>query len=347
MEPENKEANNFESKADEFFDGVVKETPADPSTETKPEDEEAQPETSGAEPVKTEQVKEVEADDSLTTEERIEKIKEILGEDQEALKIYVEEKGYHTDPAWIKQRELIDKLQREAEAKTTLSEEDRVKIEEADRIRSSPEYIKMSMKAEGYTQEAIDKKLLESGFQAQGKPEDDVNLIIDKLGVNLDNMEPTKRAETRAIIEDVAKIANVIVNDRLGKVLPQKLAPYDESLKTTEKSNNATSMVTAMKETITSEGILDFKKDIEPKLNEYMDANPEAIQPDIKAHFDQIYHTLTVERLKTGNKQQERDVMKGSQRQNISAAGAPGGVPKKTGNFEEDADAFLDTLNVS
>ena len=34
-------------------------------------------------------------------------------------------------------------------------------------------------------------------------------------------------------------------------------------------------------------------------------------------------------------------------RQNVTRGGSPKGLPKKTGNFEEDADAFFDTVNVT
>lgn len=339
MDKINNEANDFDSLVDDFYEKQPEEGVASSAIPEEPKTDE----DPGAEPAKTEQVKDVEEDVSLTTEDRIEKIKEILGDDQDAIDAYVKEKGYHTDPAWIKQREKIDRLNKEVEAKSALSEEDRAAIEEVKKFRSSAEYIQMQGKAEGFTQEAIDRKLLEAGHTAQGNPEDEINLIIDKLGLDAKNVKP----ETRAIIEDVAKIASIIVSDKLGKVLPKELAPLKENIESNEQSKNASTILTAMQGTVKSEGILDFTKDIEPLLHKFMDENPGCLQPDVKAHFDSIYHQLTVERLKIGNKQKERDGIKGDLRQNIPTAGSPGGVPKKTGNFENDADAFLDTLNVS
>jgi len=101
-----------------------------------------------------------------------------------------------------------------------------------------------------------------------------------------------------------------------------------------------------MKVTVKSEGILDFEKDIEPELNKFMDENPDAIQSEVMEHFKSINHKLTVERLKTGNKQGERDGLKGQLRQNLPISGTPAGLPAKTGDFDKDADAILDSMGV-
>ena len=103
------EAKTFDQIADEVLDKEEKETLSETSTEKKPEGEEAKaPDTATAEVEKTEQVKAVEADASLSVEEKLAKVKEILGEDEKAIDAYIKQKGYHTDTAWIKQRELID-----------------------------------------------------------------------------------------------------------------------------------------------------------------------------------------------------------------------------------------------
>lgn len=338
---EQAEAKNFDEIVDELFNKEEKETPTDSSSENKQEDSQTQGQDTGTEPAKSEQVKAVEDDESLTVEQKIEKIKDLLGDDEKAIDAYIKQKGYHNDPAWQKQRELIDRLKEEAKAKTALSDEDKSALEEFKKFRSSAEYIQTSMKAQGYTQEAINKKLQESGFDVSSEPQDDVKFVLEKLGVKSDSLN----ADQKAMIEDVVRISDILINDRLGKVLPKQLAPIQEHIGSITKSENASKMVNTMKDTIKGEGILDFEKDIEPELNKFMDDNPDATQQDVLEHFKVINHKLTVERLKTGNKKGERDEKKNSLRQNISVSSS-GNLPKKTGNFDKDADAFLDSLGV-
>lgn len=347
MENENQEANNFDSKADEFLGKAVTETPSEPSSENKPEDQ-GKPlgQGSGAEPEKTEQVKAIESDESLTVDQKIEKVKDILGDDIEAIDAYVKEKGYHNDPAWQKQRELIEKLKQEGVQNKALLEENAAALEDSKKIRNSAEYIRTSMKAEGYTQEAIDQKLRDEGFDVSTKPQDDVNMVMNKLNIGLDRMAPEEQASVRANISDVVQIAKVIIEDHLAKVLPKELAPVKDNIENITRTENADRVTEHMKATVKTEGILDFEKDIAPELSKFMDDNPDAIQSDVVAHFEKINHTLSVERLKTGKRQEQRDDDKSKIRHNIGLPGTHEGVPKRTGNFDADADAFLDTLNM-
>ena len=337
------EAKDFDSKADEFLNKEETETPTDSSLEIKPEGEEVETPPTGAEPDKTEKVKEIEADESLSVEDKIAKVKEILGDDEKAIDAYIKEKGYHNDPAWIKQRELIDRLKKEGEAKSALSDEDRVLLDEFKTFRKSAEYIQTTMTAQGYKQEAIDKKLQDSGFEVDASPQDDMQLVADKLEIDLSTLTPNQRAT----LEDVSKVARILINDSLGKVLPKELAPFKKNLESMTQSKEASTMVATIKETIKRDGVLDYEKDIEPKLNKFLDDYPDATQPDILEHFKSINHALTIERLKTGNRKVVRDEKKSSLRQNLPISGSPEGLPTKTGDFDKDADALLDSLNIS
>ena len=336
----------FDTKVDELLSqSAMKETPPDSSSESKPEGEGAKTdEPAGAEPEKTDQVKNVEADETLSPEDKISKIKELLGDDEKALDAYIKEKGYHNDPAWQKQRELIDRLKKEGETQSTLAEEDRAALEEFKTYRNSSEYIQTTMKAQGFTQEAIDKKLQDSGFDVQSKPQDDVDLVVKKLGVDLDSMTPEVKANTLANIQDVVKVAQIIVNDRLDKVLPKELKPLQEHIQSNEQTAAASKMMEGMKTTVTTEGVLDFDKDIEPELNKFLDSNPDASQQDLNEHFKSINHTLTIERYKAGASKEVRDEKKSLLRQNVPISKSPNSVPAKTGNFDKDSDAFFDAL---
>lgn len=335
------EDKDFDQEADEFLD---KEAAASTATVSQ-DDKTKTSETPAAEADKTEKVEEVEADTSLSVEEKIAKVKEILGDDEKAIDAYIKSKGYHKDPAWIKQREIIDRLKRENEAKIVLSEEDKIALVEFKKFRSTPEYIKTSMKAAGYTDDAINKKLQEAGFDVAPKPQDDVQLILSKLNIDVNKMSSDDKAAVLANIEDIVKIANVLIEDRLGKVLPKELKPIQEHLGSFEQSNNASKLISSMRELIKTEGILDFDKDIEPTLNKFLDENPDALQQDVFEYFKEIHHQLTVERLKAGGKQQERDEKRGINRQNIPLTAGQKGLPKKTGNFDTDADAFFASAN--
>lgn len=348
MEEEIKEAKeevveDFDSVADKILDDLEKETPTDTSTEKKPEGEETKTtETKTAEVSKTEKVKEVEADTSLSVEEKIAKVKEILGDDEKAIDAYIKEKGYHKDPAWQKQREIIDRLKAE-QAKGVLSPEDKKLLEDVKKVTSSREYIETSMRSQGFTQDAIDKRLRESGFDVAAKPTDDLELISQSLNIDSSKLTQAQKDD----ITDIVKIADIIFKDRINKILPNQLKPIQEHIGAINQETSAGKIVNTMKEIIKKEGILDFEKDIEPEINKFLDANPDAIQADVLAHFKEINHSLTIERLRLGKKKDERDVKKTNLRQIPGGGGGEITVPAKTGDFDKDADALLDSLNVS
>jgi len=334
---------DFNTAADKVLDDLEKETPAESSTENKPEGEETKTdETSTAEVEKTEKVKEVEEDTSLSVEDKIAKVKEILGDDEKAIDAYIKQKGYHNDPAWQKQREIIDRLKAE-KATGGLSEEDRTLLADVKKVTSSREYIETSMKSQGFTQDAIDKRLQESGFDVAAKPESDLGLIAKEL-----NIDPSKLTQVQKDdITDIVKIADIIFKDRMNKVLPNQLKPIQEHIGHINQEASASKVVNSMREIVKKDGVLDFEKDIEPAINKFIDANPEATQADVLGHFKELNHTLTVERLRIGKKKDERDVKKGNLRQISSGGGADVALPEKTGDFDKDADALLDTLNVN
>ena len=233
---------SLDEQMDQVLDGV--ETPAETSSVKSQEGEEVKTdETAGAEPDKTEQVKSVEEDSSLSVEDKIAKVKEILGDDEGALDAYIKEKGYHNDPAWQKQRDIINRLKEQVES-SGISEEDKEAIQKAKEVTSSRTYIQASMKEQGYTQDAIDKALKEKGFDVETKPNDDFDLVTSKL-----NIDPSTISEnTKATIADVAKIADVIFQDRLNKVLPEQLKPLQETHDQLTQTQNASKLTSQMRE---------------------------------------------------------------------------------------------------
>jgi len=222
-----------------------------------------------------------------------------------------------------------------------MSAEDKKALEDFKKVTSSREYIETSLKAQGFKQEVIDQKLREAGFDVAEKPADDLALIAQGL-----NIDPAKFTQAQKDdISDIVKIADIIFKDRMNKILPNQLKPIQEHLGNINKETSANKIVTTMQETVKTEGILDFAKDIEPEINKFLDANPDATQADVLSHFRELNHRLSVERLKTGKKKEEREIKKGDLRQ-LSTGGEAGAIPAKTGDFDKDADAFLDNLGI-
>ena len=331
----------FDQKADALLDKEFgKETAGVTSTPKETEGLEPKPEEPKTDLEKTEEIKKVEEDKSLSVEEKLAKIEEILGDDEKAIDAYIKQKGYHTDPAWKRQRGLIDRLKQE-KAQGALTEEDKAMLEDVRKVASSREYIETSMKAKGYTPEAIDSELKKRGFDIPSKPDDDVELVLGKLGVKPEDIDDN----TKAIVKDVSSIVDILLQDRLGKILPKALEPIQKDITTRTQTESAGKVIGEMKEIITKEDILDFEKDIEPELDKFMDENPEALQEDVFEHFRELNHRLSLERLRSGKKKIERDEDKTNLRQ-IPASGKPGQLPAKTGEFDKDADALLDSMNV-
>jgi len=332
----------FDDVADKVFDAhEVKEaekvTQSESSTEKKPDAEPKTEEPTTAEVDKTEKVKEVEDDGSLSVEEKIAKVAEILGDDLKAIDAYVKEKGYHNDPAWKAQRAIITRLQEEA-GKPKIDEDTQDKLAMLDKVLSNPTIIKAQMKEEGYTDEAINNKLRELGHTVSEKAGDDVGLVTQKMGINPQSITQ----ETKDLIGDVAKIANIIFKDRAEKYLGERIKPIEDGVTQITQTAEAGKMLKEIQGIVKSEEILDFDKDVEPKLQEFMDKNPEATQPEIKEYFMKLNHTLTIERLKTGKKKGERDEKKGDLRNTKVSSHIPAGKITRTGDFDKDFDAVWD-----
>ena len=320
----------FNAKADAFLDAAEGSSPSKEAAGS----EVAKGQDAGAD-----QFKNANLDQKVAAETGVEaklaKIAEILGDDTKAIEAYIQKQGYGKDPAW-------QKLLAKSKQASSIDGETQKRLEEFNKVTSSPEYIRASRKAQGYTDDAIDKALVEKGHQLPSKPTDDLNLIATTLGVDLSQMD----ANTKAIVNDVARITDVILKDRLGKILPSELGPIKDMAQNYEKEAGADRVLREMIATTSREGILDFKVDVEPAINKFLEENPEATQQDIVRHFHTINHALTIERLKSGKKQVERTEKKATNRPNTNSMISGLKLPGKTGDFVKDADAILDALNV-
>lgn len=319
---------DFNTQADTFLDSLESSSGSkDAMGEPIPPKEEA-----GADLPKNANLQ-AEVEKAPTVEEKLAKIAEILGDDKDAVEAYIKQHGYHKDPAWQK---LLEKSRTPA-----IDEETKNRIAEFNKVTSQPDYIRAAMKTQGYTDEAIDKELKNRGFDIQPKGIDDVQMVMQQL-----NIDPTTMNDnTKAVIADVVKIADVIFKDRMSKVLPNALKPIEEQTTKIAQRDGAAQFMNTVKGTLEKEGVLTME-DISPHLNKFMDDNPQATQQDVLNHFNEINHALSIERLKSGKKQVERTEAKKGNRPLSKEAAGEFKVPKKTGNFNQDADSLLDALNV-
>ncbi len=275
-----------------------------------------------------------ETKDASSPEAKLAKISEILGDDKEAIDAYIKSKGYHTDPAWQK---LLAKSKTPA-----IDEATQKSLDEFKKVTSSREYVETKMKSEGYKQEAIDAKLKEMGFQVETKGQDDVDLVIKSLGIDPKGVDDN----ARATISDVSKVVDIILKDRLGKILPDTLKPLQDTMTTIGREKNASLITSKMKGIVSEEGVLDYDKDITPAIAKWLNENPDSKQEDVLDYFFQLNHQLTIERLKTGKKRADNQDIKRNLRTPTKSAVNSGEIPKKTGDFDTDADAILDSLGV-
>ena len=310
---------DFDSKADEFLDEAEKDTSQDSSTETKPEEEEtSETEDSSAETEKTEK-----------SEEKEEEVP----------------KEFHKHPAWqriLKERDEARKSVEEKESQLPTEE-----IEKFNKVTSSPAYIKASMQAEGYTQEAINNKLQELGHTVETPPQDDIKLVMKELKIDPDTLNEESKNYLNTYVADAAKVADIIVRDRLQKLLPEELGGIKKDLEGLTQQSSANTLVDQMRTVIKDEGVLDFKKDIEPSLDKFLKENPEATQQDALNHFKELSRRLTIERLQGKGKKQERTEKKENLRQNAEGTNLYNLGLEKSGNFDKDADGFLDKLGIN
>ncbi len=312
-----------DKEMDKVLDDFEKEAPSESSTEKETTGKENSKEPSGSDQRKP--------DEDKPKEEEI-------------------PKEFHKNPAWqriLKERDEAKAKAVELERKGSLSDDDKKLLEDAKTITSSREGIETLMRAQGFKNEAINKRLAEAGHDV-ASPENDVALVCKEHGMD----EKTLKKGQREDIEDYCKVARTIFKSEINKVLNSELKPIQEHIGKQSQKESASTITNQMKaivakDEVDGKPILDFEKDIEPAINEYLDKNPEATQEEVFVHFKAINHELTVKRLKTSKSQEGRDKLKENLRQNAGGGIKIDGVPKKTGNFHEDADALLDSLNIS
>lgn len=256
--------------------------------------------------------------------------------DEKATEAKEVDAGKKEDPKDLLFRKAYNEGRQKALKDIGLSKEE---VDGLKQIIGSKEYIELAMKSKGYTQEAIDTELVKRGFNVPERPGDDVQLIINKLGLDPKAVDEN----TRATIADIAKIADVLMQDRLNKVLPKSIKPLEDNISEIRSKESAIALTKTMRDTVKNEGILDFEKDIMPDLDAWIDENKAATQNEILEAFKDINHRLTIERLRTGKKKVERDEKKVNNRSSNNSQGLDtGNAPKRKEG--QSVSSFIDDL---
>ena len=170
----------------------------------------------------TENVKPVVGDEDTPAEEskdtepkspdfegKLAKIKEILGDDEEAINAYIKQQGFHKHPAWQK---LLEKSKAPKEVPQDAVEA----YNEVKNTINDPEWIRFRMEKQGYKDEAIDGYLKSKGFEVKGPEEDEMAVVARRLGMRVDQIPEG----TREIVSDVARITDALIRERFEKFLP-------------------------------------------------------------------------------------------------------------------------------
>jgi len=258
-------------------------------------------------------------------------------------------KEFHKHPAWQRIMQRANNAEQElAEIrKTSLTKE------EADNFRkviSSPEFIRVSMKSQGFTDEAINKRLRGMGHEAEVLEEDDFEVVKRLLKINEANLTDEQKQYVNTQVYDAVKIAGLLFDYKLNKMLPSTLKPLQDNLSQIQALNASHEMLESMAMTVEKEGILDYEEDIEPAIEKFVEGHPEATRNDIWEYFKDLNHQLTLERVKLGKKKEDREKSKEGLRSNV-----PGGKPPEKGglrkikpgeNFSDFLTKTLDTAGV-
>ncbi len=329
----------LESGLDKMFPKEEKEIPAESSIAEETEGVTEKTSDLETDSKKTEEIATVKEDKTLSEDEKIAKIMEIIGDDKKTLDAYIKKEGFHKHPAWIKQRELIERLEKENKSKPVLTEEVKKRLGDFERVTSSADYIRVSMKAQGYKDEAIDKELEKRGLEVAPKETDDLALIANGLGIKPDEWDD----DIKAKVSDIAKISRIIVEDFIGKILPSTIKPLQEEIGRVTQERSANKMVSEMKSIVEGEKILDFGKDIEPELNKFIDEHPNAIQEDVLSYFKDLNHRLALERKGKRQEKAENDEKKLNSRPN--SEGGPRGADKLLRGIDN-LDKNMDILGI-
>jgi len=247
-------------------------------------------------------------------------------------------KEFHKHPRW---QQLLQRA-KSAESKASETEKMLEQWQSMQEVMKSPEYVRTSMKSQGYTDEAISNRLREMGHVVEDTQPDVFALIKKELGIDPSQFDENYRVG----LSETEKVVDLILKDRLNRLLPTKIEPITKQLTEITRKSSAGELVKSMRETVKTDGVLDFDKDIAPTLDKYISENPKATQEDLARQFERINHSLSLQVLRQKGKRESRDETK----KGLTRAGVPSprnsgdNSPERTGDFLNDAYSFLEHI---
>lgn len=245
-------------------------------------------------------------------------------------------KGFHEHPAWQRILKERDEARAALEEKGKADPDLQAQLEDFKKVTSSREYIEASMRSQGYTQEAIDRRLSEAGYEVDSKAEDDVGLVIRELGLDPNHLNGEYRATSKEFVDNVVRVADVLIKNRLSKELPKVVDPITQRLQKYDARTSAKEIVDSMQSELKKEGILEWKE-VESDIHKFMDDNPQTTQEAVYQHFRNVSREKSFEKLRRENRQEDRNDKKKSLRSNKSTVETgPTEITQQAGESDDD-----------
>jgi len=298
------------------FDGA-EENATDPSSEEQPAVEEAR-----------------EAEDTGSDQQKPE---ESEAESEEL------PKEFHKHPKWQK---LLQRA-KDAEAKLEERGENQGDLSQVQQILNSPAYIRASMETQGYTQEAINNALRDKGYKVNTPEQNDLDYVLSKLNVDMNNLDDESKQYINTNVADAITVFKLL-NEKYGNTqLDQKLAPIEERLTEVTAEREGKKTLSSIEKMVKEEGVLDYKQDVEPIVNDWLDKNADnGTLEDLQNFVSTETRKLTIERLRGQGRADERaEKKKGLKKGEPSNAVISGEAPKFDGS-DKSLEKLLDHYGV-
>lgn len=317
-----------EKSVDETMDKILdeaegKEKPAESSSnsEEKPEEKEPEKEAkAGGEPDPEKKEAEATEDTDIPSE-------------------------FHKHKAWIKLQDRAKAAEEKlAEQGGTMSEEDKALLENVKELTNSRQFLKDKYEREGFKEDVVTKKLADAGFKdAEEGTKTDLEIAAKALNLNVEDLSE----EAKADITSLAKISRAMMSEDLNRILPAILNPISEKVAGLTGRDEGIKIHEDFVDKVGKDGLLNYEKDLAPDISKFLDDNPEATQQDVAKFQQDTYHSKLVLYQNAVKNKDERDNKVEGNRPGGEGSAVKTGLPDKTGDFEKDANAFLDHAGVT
>jgi hypothetical protein len=261
-------------------------------------------------------------------------------------------KEFHKHAAWqklltraktaeAKAKEVEAKAQ-ELEKRGVLDDDTKTLLTEFKSFTTSKQYLEDKLKAEGFRDDVVQKKLEDAGFK-----NDNINeLEIATRALGLDHTKLTEQDKTD--ISNLAKIADALMMTRLKSILPETLNPIKQKFSEMTQREQGQKVYDSFVTKVQADNLLDFTKDLAPEITKFLDENESKgiTQADVQKFMENLYHQKLVLYNKAKGRKEERQKTVQGNKPGSEGGRFGHGAPAKSGDINKDADALLDHLGV-